>query len=64
MLIINAKVYTVDAQNSVADAIAIHGNKIAAVGTTEDLRSGIYRRIFLMRGKDGRPRDSSILTAM
>ena len=38
MLIINAKVYTVDAQNSIAEAIAIQGDKIAAVGTTEDLR--------------------------
>lgn len=38
MLILNAKVYTVDAQNSTAEAIAIQGNKIAAVGTTEDLR--------------------------
>jgi len=38
MLILNAKVYTVDAQNSVAEAIAIQGNKIVAVGTTEDLK--------------------------
>ena len=38
MLIINAKVYTVDAQNSVADAIAIRGDKIAAVGTTDELK--------------------------
>jgi len=38
MLILNAKVYTVDAQNSTAEAIAIQGNKIAAVGTTEELR--------------------------
>jgi predicted amidohydrolase YtcJ len=38
MLIINARVYTVDAQNSVADAIAIRGDKIAAVGTTDDLK--------------------------
>ncbi len=52
MLIINAKVYTVDAQNSVADAIAIHGDKIAAVGTTEDLkRRYISENIFDARGK-------------
>ncbi len=38
MLIINAKVYTVDAQNSIADAIAIRGDKIAAVGTTDELK--------------------------
>ena len=38
MLIINAKVYTVDAQNSVAGAIAIRGDKIVAVGTTDDLK--------------------------
>ena len=38
MLIINAKVYTVDRQNTLAEAIAIRGNRIAAVGTTEDLK--------------------------
>ena len=38
MLIVNAKVYTVDNENSVAEAIAIQGNRIAAVGTTADLR--------------------------
>ena len=38
MLIINAKVYTVDPQNSVAGAIAIRGDKIVGVGTTDDLK--------------------------
>jgi predicted amidohydrolase YtcJ len=38
MLIINAKVYTVDKENSQADAIAIRGNRIVAVGTTGDLK--------------------------
>jgi len=37
MLIINAKVYTVDSQNSIAQAVAVVGNRIAAVGTTEDI---------------------------
>ena len=52
MLIINAKVYTVDAQNSVADAIAIRGDKIAAVGTTDDLkRRYTTENIFDAEGK-------------
>ena len=38
MLIVNAKVYTVDNESSVAEAIAIRGNRIAAVGTTADLK--------------------------
>lgn len=52
MLIINAKVYTVDAQNSVADAIAIRGDKIAAVGTADDLkRRYTSENIFDAEGK-------------
>ncbi len=52
MLIINAKIYTVDPENSTAEAIAIQGNKIAAVGTTADLR-GRYtsENIFDAEGK-------------
>jgi hypothetical protein len=38
MLIINAKVYTVDPRNSTAEAIAIRGNRIVAVGTTKGLK--------------------------
>src|SRR5271169_5638709 len=52
MLIINAKVYTVDAQNSVAGAIAIRGDKIAAVGTTDDLKKRFAsENIFDAEGK-------------
>jgi len=38
MLIINAKVYTVDSHNSIAEAIAIRGARIVAVGSTEELK--------------------------
>ena len=52
MLIINAKVYTVDAQNSVADAIALRGDRIAAVGTTDDLEKRYTaEKIFDAEGK-------------
>ena len=37
----NGKVLTVDARDSVAQAVAIAGGKIVAVGTDEDLRSRI-----------------------
>ncbi len=37
LLILNATVYTVDAKNSVADAIAIRGDRILSVGATQDI---------------------------
>lgn len=36
-IITNAKVYTVDARNSVAEAIAVRGTKILAVGSSKEL---------------------------
>lgn len=36
---VNGQVLTVDESFSVADAVAVQGNKIAAVGTTEDIRA-------------------------
>ena len=39
MLLVNGTVLTLDAQNTVAGAVAIRGNRIAAVGTSADLRS-------------------------
>ena len=38
LIIVNGKVLTVDAKNSVAEAVAVRGNTIAAVGTTADIR--------------------------
>ncbi len=38
MLLVNGAVYTLDAENKVAQAVAIRGNRIAAVGTSGDLR--------------------------
>ncbi|HLX12137.1 MAG TPA: hypothetical protein VKS81_04925, partial [Bacteroidota bacterium] len=37
MLLVNGTVYTLDPQNTVAQAVAIRGNRIVATGTTEDL---------------------------
>ncbi|MBI5474469.1 MAG: amidohydrolase [Ignavibacteriae bacterium] len=39
LILLNGVVYTVDDANSVAEAIAIRENEIAAVGTTEEIRS-------------------------
>ncbi len=39
MIIVNAHIYTVDEKNSVAEAIAIRGSKIIAVGTTQDIQN-------------------------
>ncbi|MHB1051132.1 MAG: amidohydrolase family protein, partial [Bacteroidota bacterium] len=38
LLIINGNVYTVDAANSKAEAIAVRGSRIVAVGTTQDIQ--------------------------
>lgn len=37
-ILINGAVYTMDKENPVAEAVAIDGNKIAAVGTTEEIK--------------------------
>ena len=37
MLLINGTVYTLDQHNTVARAVAVRGNRIQAVGTTENL---------------------------
>lgn len=39
LLLINGKVYTVDDKQPIAEALAIRGGRIAAVGTTEHIRS-------------------------
>jgi len=41
VLYINGHVYTMDIKNSEADAFAVRGDEIVAVGTTEDLRNSI-----------------------
>lgn len=38
LILINGKIITVDAHDSVAQALAIHEGKIVAMGTTEDIR--------------------------
>lgn len=51
MLIINARVYTLDARNSIAEAVAILNNTIEAVGSTADLRERYAReRVIDARG--------------
>ncbi|MEW5798026.1 MAG: amidohydrolase [Bacteroidota bacterium] len=39
LLIMNATVYTVDDDNSVAEAIAVRGSRIVAVGSTQDIQN-------------------------
>ncbi len=39
LLIVNAVLYTVDAENSVAEAVAIRGSRIVAVGTSQDIQN-------------------------
>lgn len=52
LLLINGIVYTLDENNVIAEAIAIKGNRIAAVGTTERLRKQYPRALTLdLQGK-------------
>ncbi|MDD8019233.1 MAG: amidohydrolase family protein, partial [Bacteroidota bacterium] len=39
IIIINAKIYCVDAKNSTAEALAVHGSKIIAVGSSQDIQN-------------------------
>lgn len=39
LIIVNAKIYTVDAGNSRAEAIAIRGSRIVAVGSSQDIQN-------------------------
>ena len=52
LAIVNASVYTVDAQRPTAEAIAIAGDRIAAVGTSAEIRrlAGARTRIIDARG--------------
>ncbi len=38
LIIINANIYTVDVHNSVAEAVAVRGSRIIAVGTSQDIQ--------------------------
>jgi len=39
LVIVNGRVYTADGRGTVADAVAVRGSRIAAVGTTADIRA-------------------------
>src|SRR6476646_5682412 len=53
----NGKVVTVDARDSVAQAVAIAGGKIVAVGTDEEVRSriGSATRVVDLHGRTATP---------
>ena len=55
--LINGQVLTVDANDSVAEAVAIAGGKIVAVGTTADIRSWIggSTEVIDLRGRAATP---------
>ncbi len=38
LIIINANIYTVDAENSKAEAVAVRGSRLIAVGTSQDIQ--------------------------
>ncbi len=52
LVLFNGKVFTADARGTVAEAVAIDGARIVAVGTTRDIRAG-YRgaRMIDLRGR-------------
>jgi predicted amidohydrolase YtcJ len=57
LALINGQVLTVDANDSVAEAVAIAGGKIVAVGSTADIRSWIggSTEVIDLRGRTATP---------
>ena len=57
LILINGKVITVDAHDSVAEAVAIQGGKIVAVGTNEEIRKLASKnaRIVDLHGRTATP---------
>ncbi|HMF57644.1 MAG TPA: amidohydrolase [Pyrinomonadaceae bacterium] len=53
LIIVNAKLRTMDAGNPLAQAVAVYGNRIVAVGTDEDVRElkGAQTRVIDARGR-------------
>jgi predicted amidohydrolase YtcJ len=57
LILINGKIITVDANDSIAQALAIHDGKIADVGTNEEIRKRSPRnaRVIDLRGRTATP---------
>ena len=57
LILINGKIITVDAQDSVAQAVAIHKGKIVAVGTNEQIRklASEHARVIDLGGRTATP---------
>jgi predicted amidohydrolase YtcJ len=57
VILINGKIITVDAQDSLAQAVAIHDGKIVAVGTNEQIRklASQYARVIDLHGRTATP---------
>jgi hypothetical protein len=52
LIIVNGSVYTVDDENTVAEAIAIRGSRIVAVGSTQDIQNHYTsQNVIDVRGK-------------
>ncbi len=51
MLLVNGRVYTLDRNNTVCDAIALRGNRIVGVGSREDLARFRTDSVIDLRGK-------------
>jgi adenine deaminase len=60
LVLLNGKILTVDARDSIAQAVAIAGGKIVAVGSNEDVRAriGSNTQTIDLRGRTATP-DSS-----
>ena len=57
LVLINGKILTVDAQDSIAEAVAIYGTKISAVGSTRDIMRLVTRstRVIDLKGRTATP---------
>ncbi|HEY7161972.1 MAG TPA: amidohydrolase family protein, partial [Acidobacteriota bacterium] len=57
LILINGKIITVDAKDSIAQAIAISGGKIVAVGSNDEIRkiAGTNTRVIDLKGRTATP---------
>lgn len=53
LILLNGKIITVSADDSIAEAVAVRGGRVAAVGTTQDIRAlaGASTRVIDLGGK-------------
>jgi predicted amidohydrolase YtcJ len=57
LVLVNGKIWTVNDKQAEIEAVAVLGNRIAAIGSTEEIRKwiGVNTRVVDLQGKRGTP---------